>query len=170
VTWRRILIWLNQHPNQAFTVEDALARDVRRSLESSGGFKAHVAWRAVVAFLVMLIFGLAIFGWHPNIIIPDELASYIPDIVISGWLYVSTLVTFLPSGWLDVLNQAILIISVCYLAVMAYVGIVFVQMKRQSRELVKEDVLNEEHQTYQNRSGNYVTDDLSSERLKREAS
>ncbi len=155
VTWRRILIWLNQHPNQAFTVDDALKHDVRRSLESSGGFKAHVAWRAVAACLVMLICGSAIFGWHLNLI-PNALASYLQTIVQPGWLYV--------------LSQVILIISVCYLAVMAYVGVVFVQMKRQSHELVKEDDMNEERETYQSKSSNNVRDDLSPARRKREAS
>ncbi len=114
VTWRRILIWLNQHPNQAFTVEEALRDEVRLSLQSSGGFRKNVIRRVMVGFLLMAsTFGLAMFGWCP-MVIPNQLSANVP-----GWLYVPTLV--------------VLIISVCYLAVMGYVGIVFRRMKQESK-------------------------------------
>ncbi|WP_454062708.1 hypothetical protein [Candidatus Nitrospira salsa] len=120
VTWRRILIWLNQHPNQAFTLNDALRNEVRLSLKSSGGFIANVKRRVGVGFIFLsLSFAVGMLGWCP-LVAPNQISPYLP-----GWLYVPTLLTF--------------IISACYLSVMAYVGIVFTQMKQHSyeRQLIK---------------------------------
>ena len=142
VTWRRLLIWLNQHPNQAFTVEDALRCGVRRSLDSPGYFKAHIQWRALVVFLVLgLSICLLMFGWYPNLT-PNQLSPYFTD-----WLYVMTQVT--------------LIISICYLAVMGYVGMVFVQMRRQSHKYEREEDVKEERETYLSESVQEGLDHLS---------
>ena len=140
VTWRRILIWLNQHPNQAFTVDDALRCGVRRSLESPGDFKAHVQWRALVVVLVLGIC-LLMLGWYPSLT-PNQLSPYLPD-----WLYVMTQVTF--------------IISICYLAVMGYVGMVFVQMRRESHKYERKEDINKERETYSSESVQEGMDHLS---------
>jgi len=116
VTWPRIFIWLHQHPNQAFTVEDALRDEVRLSLRSSGGFKKNVKRRTLVGFLLLAIsFGLAMFGWCPRVT-ANQLSPYLP-----GWLYVPNLV--------------VLITSPCYLAVMGNVEIVYERMNRQSQKI-----------------------------------
>ncbi|GJL64798.1 MAG: hypothetical protein NPIRA04_34520 [Nitrospirales bacterium] len=115
VTWRRILIWLNQHPNQAFKIENALENDVRLSLRSLGGFILNVKRRVGVGFIFLSFsFAVGMSSWCP-LVAPNPIAPHVPD-----WLYVPTFVTF--------------IISACYLSVMAYVGIVFTQMKRVSHK------------------------------------
>lgn len=147
VTWRRILIWLNRHPNQAFTVQDALRDGVRLSLKSSGQFKKHVVWRVLVGFLVMgLTSSLVIGDWQPTLV-PNALSPYLLN--LSGWLYVPILVTF--------------IISVCYLAVMAYVGVVFKRMKQQ---MLGESSVKKEHQTDSHRSHKEVMDHRSAANFK----
>ncbi len=137
VTWRRILIWLKQHPNQAFTVKDALRHGVRRSLKSPGDFKAHVTWRTV---LVLPIVGgtswVVMFGW-PQVSTLGQLSQYLAE-----WLYVASLM--------------ILISSACYVAVMAYVGFVFMRMKRQSHNITKEEDVKEKGQADPSR----VVDDV----------
>ena len=115
VTWRRILIWLNQHKNQAFTINEALENDVRLSLKSSGGFKHNVIRRVVVGvFFLVSSFAFLMYGWCP-LVTPNQVSLTVHD-----WMAVPTVVIF--------------IISTCYLSVMAYVGIVFKQMKQQSHE------------------------------------
>ncbi len=111
VTWRRILIWLNQHENQAFTLEEALANDVRLSLTSDGGFKKNVKRRVAGGFLLLFLSAyLGMQGWE-SILDPH----FTPEWVLR-FLFVFTWVLF--------------ITTTCYLAVMAYVGIVFTRMKR----------------------------------------
>ena len=115
ITWRRILIWLNQREKQVFTLSEAIEHNVRLSLKTSGGFKRNVKRRVLAGFLWMgVAVGMAILGWarffDPNFLVP-----WLPDL-------------------LNVLTLVVLITSICYLAVMAYVGIVFRQMKRLSSQ------------------------------------
>jgi|CXWL01.1.fsa_nt_gi hypothetical protein len=109
VAWRRILIWLNQHPNQTFELSEALDRNIRLSLSTAGGFRRHSIPRIAFAIVVFLLAAaLTCVGRVHLLPAPKGTAS-------PPFWYVATLVLMTVSG--------------IYLLVMAYVGIFFRHMK-----------------------------------------
>lgn len=124
VTWRRILITFNDHPNQEMSFEGALHEGVRRSLPTQGNFWEHATWRIGLGVVLFLgILGIAMFGWCPKLS-PNFLADHVQD-----GFYLPTMV--------------LLIISACYLFVMAYVCLVFSREKGKASLEKKESVLRE---------------------------
>jgi hypothetical protein len=121
VAWRRILIWLNEHPNQAFDPADALNRNVRLSLRTAGGFRRHWIPRIAAGIVVFLLAATST-GVEREHLLARNTGG--PPI----W-YVAILVLMTVSG--------------VYLLVMSYVGIFFRYMKQSGRRNIPEKVKRE---------------------------
>lgn len=110
VAWRRILILLNDHPNQAFEVTDAKNRNVRLSLKTAGNFK--IVFRNRIFWGVLIFLSAAAGAWCDQLHLCTTAESSVRP---SVW-YVATLV--------------VLTVSTVYLITMGYVGYVFQRMKK----------------------------------------
>ncbi len=110
VAWRRILILLNDHPNQAFEQADATQRNVRLSLKTAGNFQRVFRRRITGGAMVFLLASAGTWYGRMHLCAPAE-AMVRPPV----W-YVGTLV--------------LLTVTTVYLCAMLYVGRVFKRMKK----------------------------------------
>ncbi len=111
VAWRRILIWLNLHPNQAFEVDDAVIRNIRLSLKTAGNFRK--------LFWPRIAWGIAVF-----------LAASAATWIGRAHLLDARNGAIGPPLWY-VGALGLLTVSTVYLGVMMYVGHCFRSMKNQ---------------------------------------
>lgn len=111
VAWRRILIWLNLHPNQAFEVDDAVLRNIRLSLKTAGNFQKLFWPRLTWGIAVFLAASAATWIGRAHLLEARDGATGPPL-----W-YVGALV--------------LLTVSTVYLGAMMYVGHRFRSMKNQ---------------------------------------
>lgn len=110
VAWRRILILLNVHPNQAFKADEADKNNVRLSLETVGNFK-KVFWKRIAGGVVTLVLASA-GAWCGR-----------------RYLYVAADSAMQPPVWY-VATLSLLTLSTVYLMTMGYVGYIFKKVKK----------------------------------------
>lgn len=121
IAWRRILIWLNEHPNEAFDPMEALRRNIRLSLPTAGGFRTRWIKRIAVS---IAIFALAVsFAYLERQYLLHRAITDPP------FWYVAALMLTTVSG--------------LYLLVMSYVGIFFLRMKKYGQKNIPDKVRRE---------------------------
>lgn len=110
VAWRRILILLNDHPNQESEVDKAINGNVRLSLKTAGNFNRLFRRRIMGGVVLFLL--AAIGTWQ-------------------GCTYLSTAAdsAIKPPAWY-VAILSLLTLSTVYLMTMGYVGYIFKRMKK----------------------------------------
>lgn len=110
VAWRRILILLNDHPNQAFDATEAEERNVRLSLKTRGNFRRVFLPRVIWGIVIFLSAAAGTWGGRAHLCVMAD------SMVRPPLWYVSILV--------------LLTMSTVYLCSMVYVGLIFKRMKK----------------------------------------
>jgi hypothetical protein len=110
VAWRRILILLNDHPNQAFDAAEAEERNVRLSLKTRGNFQRVFRPRVIWGIVIFLSAVAGTWGGRAHLCVMAD------SMVRPPLWYVSILV--------------LLTMSTVYLCSMVYVGLIFKRMKK----------------------------------------